>query len=204
MNDVDFPVAKVLEAIDAANAAGFEQIKINMVVKRGVNDHQVVQMAKFFKPTHGLHGNIVRFIEFMDVGSTNGWKMDDVIPSQEVVNRIHAVLPCEPAHPNHLGEVAKRWKYLDGAGEFGVISSVTEAFCGSCTRARLSTDGALYTCLFAQRGYDLKTLLRSGEDDALIANAIGGIWQARQDNYSEVRTAETARERKVEMSFIGG
>jgi cyclic pyranopterin phosphate synthase len=175
-----------------------------MVVKRGVNDHQVVQMAKFFKPTHGLHGNIVRFIEFMDVGSTNGWKMDDVIPSQEVVNRIHAVLPCEPAHPNHLGEVAKRWKYLDGAGEFGVISSVTEAFCGSCTRARLSTDGALYTCLFAQRGYDLKTLLRSGEDDALIANAIGGIWQARQDNYSEVRTAETARERKVEMSFIGG
>jgi cyclic pyranopterin phosphate synthase len=204
MNDVDFPVAKVLEAIDAANAAGFEQIKINMVVKRGVNDHQVVQMAKFFKPTHGLHGNIVRFIEFMDVGSTNGWKMDDVIPSREVVNRIHAVLPCEPAHPNHLGEVAKRWKYLDGAGEFGVISSVTEAFCGSCTRARLSTDGALYTCLFAQRGYDLKTLLRSGEDDALIANAIGGIWQARQDNYSEVRTAETARERKVEMSFIGG
>ncbi|MCA3017789.1 MAG: GTP 3',8-cyclase MoaA [Rhodocyclaceae bacterium] len=204
MNDVDFPVAKVLEAIDAANAAGFEQIKINMVVKRGVNDHQVVQMAKFFKPAHGMPGNIVRYIEFMDVGSTNGWKMDDVIPSQEVVNRIHAVLPCQPANPNHLGEVAKRWRYLDGAGEFGVISSVTEAFCGTCTRARLSTDGSLYTCLFAQRGYDLKTLLRSGADDVAIANAIAGIWQSRQDNYSEVRTAETARERKVEMSFIGG
>jgi cyclic pyranopterin phosphate synthase len=204
MNDADFPVAKVLEAIDAANAAGFEQIKINMVVKRGVNDHHIVDMAKFFKPQAGKIGNIVRFIEFMDVGSTNGWNMDDVIPSRDVVSRIHAVMPCEPANPNHVGEVAKRWKYSDGAGEFGVISSVTEAFCGTCTRARLSTDGSLYTCLFAQRGYDLKTLLRSGTDDVEIANAIAGIWQSRRDNYSEVRTAQTARERKVEMSFIGG
>ncbi|MFM7293437.1 MAG: GTP 3',8-cyclase MoaA [Burkholderiales bacterium] len=204
MNDVDFPVAKVLGAIDAANAAGFEQIKINMVVKRGVNDHQIIDMAKFFKPAPGTLGNIVRFIEFMDVGSTNGWQMGDVVPSQEVVNRIHAALPCEPANPNHVGEVAKRWKYLDGAGEFGVISSVTAAFCGTCTRARLSTDGFLYTCLFAQHGYDLKSLLRRGEDDTFIAKAIGGIWQARQDNYSEVRTAETARQRKIEMSFIGG
>jgi cyclic pyranopterin phosphate synthase len=204
MNDADFPVAKVLEAIDAANAAGFEQIKINMVVKRGVNDHHIVDMAKYFKPQAGKIGNIVRFIEFMDVGSTNGWNMDDVIPSRDVVSRIHAVMPCEPANPNHVGEVAKRWKYSDGAGEFGVISSVTEAFCGTCTRARLSTDGSLYTCLFAQRGYDLKTLLRSRTDDVAIANAIAGIWQSRRDNYSEVRTAETARERKVEMSFIGG
>ncbi|MBC7622637.1 MAG: GTP 3',8-cyclase MoaA [Aeromicrobium sp.] len=200
MNDVDFPVAKVLEAIDTANAEGFDEVKINMVVKRGVNDHQIVDMARYFKGSK----NIVRFIEFMDVGSTNGWCMDDVIASREVVARINDIFPCEPANPNHVGEVAKRWRYADGGGEFGVISSVTEAFCRTCTRARLSTDGAIYTCLFADRGYDLKSLLRGGANDEAIANAFGGIWHQRRDNYSEIRTAETAKARKVEMSYIGG
>jgi len=200
MNDVDYPVAKVLDAIEAANAAGFEQVKINMVVKRGVNDHQIVDMARYFR--NGK--NIVRFIEFMDVGSTNGWRMDDVIASREVVSHINAVFPCTPANPNHVGEVAKRWRYQDGGGEFGVISSVTEAFCATCTRARLSTDGSIYTCLFAQKGYDIKSMLRGQADDESIAAALGGIWQQRRDNYSETRTAETAKERKVEMSFIGG
>ena len=200
MNDADFPVAKVLEGIDAAHAAGLTPVKINMVVKRGVNDHQVVDMARYFRGS----GHIVRFIEFMDVGSTNGWRMDDVIPSAEVVRRIGAQFPLEPAEANYRGEVAGRWRYLDGGGEIGVISSVTEAFCSTCTRARLSTDGHLYTCLFAQRGYDLKSLLRAGAGDAAIADAISGIWQGRADRYSEIRTAETARGRKVEMSFIGG
>ena len=204
MNDVDYPVDKVLEAIDAANAAGFAQVKINMVVKRGVNDHDIVPMARRF---HGTK-NIVRFIEFMDVGATNGWRMDDVIPSREVVARINAVFPCAPANPNHVGEVAERWKYTDAgnedAGEFGVISSVTEAFCSTCTRARLSTDGSIYTCLFAQRGYDLKSLIRGGASGDALREAFIGIWQQRRDNYSEVRTAETAKAKKVEMSFIGG
>jgi GTP 3',8-cyclase len=200
MNDVDFPVAKVLEAIEAANAAGFRNTKINMVVKRGVNDHQIIEMARYFKGTP----NIVRFIEFMDVGSTNGWRMDDVIASREAVRRINAIFPCVPANPNHLGEVAQRWRYADGSGEFGVISSVTEAFCSTCTRARLATNGALYTCLFAQKGYDIKSLLRGGADDTAIRDALLVIWRQREDNYSERRTAETARERKVEMSFIGG
>ena len=200
MNDADFPVAKVLAGIDAAAAAGLAPVKVNMVVKRGVNDHQVVDMARQFRGT----GHIVRFIEFMDVGSTNGWRMDDVIPSAEVVRRVAAHFPLEPADPNYAGEVAERWRYLDGAGEIGVISSVTEAFCSTCTRARISTDGQLYTCLFAQRGYDLKGLLRGGRDDAAIADAVAAIWRHREDRYSEVRTAETARARKVEMSFIGG
>jgi cyclic pyranopterin phosphate synthase len=200
MNDADFPVAKVLEGIDAAHAAGLSPIKINMVVKRGVNDAQVVDMARHFRGS----GHIVRFIEFMDVGSTNGWRMDDVIPSAEVVRRISAAFPLEVADPNYAGEVAERWRYRDGQGEIGVISSVTQAFCSTCTRARLSTDGQLYTCLFAQRGYDLKTLLRGGADEARIVQAVAGIWGQRDDRYSEIRTAETARERKVEMSFIGG
>jgi GTP 3',8-cyclase len=200
MNDADFPVAKVLEGIEAAAAAGLGPIKVNMVVKRGVNDHQVVDMARHF---HGT-GHIVRYIEFMDVGSTNGWRMDDVVPSAEIVRRIGAELALEPAEPNYAGEVAERWRYLDGRGEIGVISSVTQAFCSTCTRARLSTDGHLYTCLFAQRGYDLKTPLRSGAGDAALAEAVTGIWQRRADRYSEVRTAETAKQRKVEMSFIGG
>jgi cyclic pyranopterin phosphate synthase len=200
MNDADFPVAKVLEGIDAAAAAGLSPIKINMVVKRGVNDHQVVDMARYFRGS----GHIVRFIEFMDVGSTNGWRMDDVIASQEIVRRISSQFALEPAEANYAGEVAGRWRYLDGGGEIGVISSVTEAFCSTCTRARLSTDGHLYTCLFAQRGYDLKSLMRSGADDGELAAAVAGIWQSREDRYSEIRTAETARSRKVEMSFIGG
>jgi len=200
MNDADFPVAKVLEGIEAAAAAGLAPVKINMVIKRGVNDHQIVDMARHFRGT----GHIVRFIEFMDVGSTNGWRMDDVIPSAEVVRRIAQQFALKPAQANYTGEVAQRWRYLDGAGEIGVISSVTEAFCSSCTRARLSTDGHLYTCLFAQRGYDLKKLLRAGHDDASIIDAVGAIWQRRDDRYSEVRTAETAKSRKVEMSFIGG
>jgi GTP 3',8-cyclase len=203
MNDVNFPVAKVLQAIDAANAAGFENTKINMVVKRGVNDKDIVDMARYFKGTP----NIVRFIEYMDVGATNSWRMDDVVPSSDIVQRINAVFPVEPIEANHQGEVAKRWKYVDGEGEFGVISSVTEAFCNSCTRARLSTDGALYTCLFGERGTDLKTLLRGNAEDvndAMLRQALASIWQPRADNYSEIRTAETAKSRKVEMSFIGG
>ena len=200
MNDVDFPVAKVLEAIAAATTAGFAPVKINMVVKRGVNDGQIVDMAGHFKGS----GNIVRFIEFMDVGATNGWEMGNVIPSAEVVRAINDVFPCEPANPNYVGEVAKRWRYKDGSGEFGVISSVTEAFCGSCTRARLSSDGAIYTCLFATQGHDVKSMLRGGKTDAEIQNVIGAIWRRREDHYSELRTAATTGSRKVEMSFIGG
>jgi cyclic pyranopterin phosphate synthase len=200
MNDADFPVAKVLEGIDAAAAAGLAPIKVNMVVKRGVNDGEVVAMARHFRASP----HIVRFIEFMDVGSTNGWRMDDVVPSAEIVRRVSEEFPLVAADANYAGEVAERWRYRDGAGEIGVISSVTQAFCSTCTRARLSTDGHLYTCLFAQRGYDLKRLVRGGSDDAAIAAAVGAIWQRRDDRYSEIRTAETARERKVEMSFIGG
>jgi cyclic pyranopterin phosphate synthase len=200
MNDVDFPVAKVLEGIEAAAHAGLGPIKVNMVVKRGVNDVHVVDMARYFRGTP----HIVRFIEFMDVGSTNGWRMDDVVPSAEIVERIGAHHPLEAIDANYAGEVAQRWRYRDGAGEIGVISSVTRAFCSTCTRARLSTDGQLYTCLFAQRGFDLKQLMRAGADDAALAQAVSAIWSARADRYSEIRTAETAGGRKVEMSFIGG
>jgi cyclic pyranopterin phosphate synthase len=200
MNDVDFPVARVLEGVDAAAAAGLAPIKINMVVKRGVNDHTIVPMARRFKGT----GHIVRFIEFMDVGATNGWRMDDVVPSAEVVRRVAAELPLEPIDPNYYGEVAERWRYRDGGGEIGVIASVTQAFCRTCTRARLSTDGMLYTCLFATAGYDLRALARSGSGDREIHDAIARIWRARGDRYSEIRTAETAQRRKIEMSYIGG
>ena len=200
MNDADFPVARVLEAIDAAAAAGLAPVKINMVVRRGTNDQQVVDMARHFRGT----GHIVRFIEFMDVGATNGWRMDDVVPSAEVVRRIDAAFPCEPTNPNHFGEVAKRWRYKDGRGEFGIISSVTQAFCSSCNRARLSTDGSLYTCLFADKGYDLKSILRGHGSDEDLSRAIAAVWQRREDRYSEIRTDETTRLRKVEMSFIGG
>jgi len=200
MNDVDFPVAKVLEGIDAAAAEGLSPVKVNMVVKRGVNDHQVIEMARRFKGT----GHIVRFIEFMYVGSTNQWRMDDVIASAQVVHRIAEQFAVDPIGANYPGEVAERWKYRDGSGEFGVISSVTHAFCGTCTRARLSTDGQLFTCLFAHRGYDLKALVRAGRSDDEIRGAIAAIWEARDDHYSEIRTAETARARKIEMSYIGG
>ncbi|HKY01203.1 MAG TPA: GTP 3',8-cyclase MoaA [Burkholderiales bacterium] len=200
MNDVDFPVAKVLEGIDAAAAAGLRPLKVNMVVKRGVNDQSIVDMARHFKGS----GHILRFIEFMDVGATNGWRMDDVVPSAEVIRRIHAEMPLEVADPNYVGEVAARWRYKDGGGEIGVISSVTQAFCSTCTRARLSTEGKLYTCLFANTGYDLRALLRGDASDQDIAQAIANVWHARTDRYSEIRTAETARLQKVEMSYIGG
>jgi len=200
MNDADFPAGKVLEAIDCAAAEGLTPVKINMVVRRGTNDHEVVDMARRFRGT----GHIVRFIEFMDVGATNGWRMDDVVPSAEVVRRIDATFPCEPVNPNHYGEVAKRWRYKDGDGEFGIISSVSQAFCSSCNRARLSTDGSLYTCLFAKEGYGLKPILRGGGSDEDLSRAIASVWQRREDRYSEIRTAETAQARKVEMSFIGG
>ena len=200
MNDVDFPVADVLAGIGAAMEAGFDPIKINMVVKKGVNDGDVVAMARRFKGT----GHIVRFIEFMDVGSSNGWRMDDVVPSADIVRMIDAVLPLAETVPNYTGEVAERWSYRDGGGEIGEISSVTQAFCATCTRARLSTEGKLYTCLFAQSGHDLRALVRSGRSDPEIAAAIGLIWQRRDDRYSEVRGRATADQKKIEMSYIGG
>ena len=200
MNDADYPVEKVLDGIGAAADAGFSPIKINMVVKRGVNDHQVVEAARYWRDS----GHILRFIEFMDVGSTNGWRMDDVIPSAEVVRRVSEAFPLEPVEANYAGEVAERWRYRDGAGEIGVISSVTQAFCAGCSRMRLSTEGSLFTCLFAHQGHDLKRLLRGGADDGVLRDAIAAVWRAREDRYSEIRTAETARARKVEMSYIGG
>src|SRR5690348_14957972 len=187
MNDADFPVAKVIGAIDAAAAEGLP-VKINTVVKRGVNDQDIVRMAERWRGT----GHIVRFIEYMDVGSTNGWRMDDVVPSAEVVKRISARWPLEPVDANYAGEVAERWRYADGAGEIGVIASVTQAFCSSCTRMRLSTEGSLFTCLFAESGHDLRTLLRGGATDAQLRNEIAAVWQRRTDRYSEIRTAETA------------
>ena len=200
MNDVDFPVADVLRGIDAALAAGLTPVKVNMVVKRGVNDHTVVEMAKHFKGT----GVVVRFIEFMDVGATNGWRMDDVMASRDVVAAIHAVTPLVAVDPTYVGEVADRWRYADGSGEIGVISSVTQAFCSTCSRVRLSTDGKIYTCLFADHGVDFRALLRDGSSDDDIAALLAGLWQGRTDRYSEIRTNETAKQRKVEMSYIGG
>jgi cyclic pyranopterin phosphate synthase len=200
MNDADFPVAKVIEGIETAAAAGLAPVKINMVVKRGTNDHDIVAMARRWRGT----GHIIRFIEYMDVGSTNGWRMDDVVPSAEVVERINDAWALEPVDANYPGEVAERWRYLDGAGEIGVISSVTQAFCASCNRMRLSTEGSLYTCLFGQSGHDLKSLLRVGATDEEVRNEIAAVWQHRTDRYSEIRTGETAKQRKVEMSYIGG
>lgn len=200
MNDADFPVARVLEGIDAAAAAGLAPVKINMVVQRGVNESSIVPMARHFRGS----GHIVRFIEFMDVGATNGWRMDDVVAAADIVRRIDAEFPLAPVEPNYTGEVAERWRYRDGGGEIGVIASVTQAFCRDCTRARLSTDGKLYTCLFGTHGFDLRRLLRGGGDDDLIARAIGAVWRQRDDRYSELRTRDTKRLPKVEMSYIGG
>ncbi|GAA4410889.1 GTP 3',8-cyclase MoaA [Quisquiliibacterium transsilvanicum] len=200
MNDVDFPVGDVLEGVEAAARAGFAPVKVNMVVRRGVNDAQILPMARHFRGT----GHILRFIEFMDVGVSNGWRMDEVLPSAEVVRRIGEHFPLEPADPNYAGEVAERWRYLDGAGEIGVISSVTQPFCSGCTRARLSTEGRLYTCLFAERGHDLRALLRGGRSDEEIAGAIAQLWGRRADRYSELRSADTATLRRIEMSYIGG
>ncbi|MFN8185967.1 MAG: GTP 3',8-cyclase MoaA [Gaiellales bacterium] len=200
MNDVDFPVGRVLEGIEAAAAAGLAPIKVNMVVKRGVNEDSVLPMARHF---HGS-GHIVRFIEFMDVGATNGWRLDDVVPAREIVERIDAELPLEPVEPAYRGEVARRWRYRDGGGEIGVIASVTQAFCRDCTRARLSADGKLYTCLFAVRGHDVLGLLRSGVVDAELARLLSSIWSDRVDRYSEIRSEHTSGLPKVEMSYIGG
>ncbi len=200
MNDADFPVERVLEGIDAATAAGLSPIKINAVVKRGMNEAGVVPLARRFRGS----GHIVRFIEFMDVGATNGWRMDDVVPAAEIVRAIDAEFPLAPLDPNYAGEVAERWRYRDGQGEIGVIASVTQAFCRDCTRARLSTDGKLYTCLFAADGHDLRMLVRDNYADAQIGNAIAAIWRQRADRYSEIRSANTARAPKVEMSYIGG
>jgi cyclic pyranopterin phosphate synthase len=200
MNDVDFPVAAVLEGIEAARAAGLGPIKVNAVIKRSVNRDSILPLARRFRGS----GHIVRFIEYMDVGATNGWSLEEVVPSAEVVRMIDRETPIDPVDPNYPGEVAERWRYRDGSGEFGVISSVTQAFCGGCTRIRLSTDGQLYTCLFAARGHDLRSLLRAGRSDEDIEAVIGTIWRQRADRYSEIRTAETAALRKVEMSYIGG
>ena len=200
MNDVDFPVARVLEGIDAAAAAGLAPVKVNMVVKRGVNEHEVLPMARRFKDS----GHVLRFIEYMDVGHSNGWRLDDVVSSAEIVRAVDRELPLEPLTANYTGEVAERWRYTDGSGEIGVVSSVTQAFCRDCTRARLATDGKLYTCLFATEGHDLRALLRGGATDDEIGNVLAAIWQRRDDRYSEVRSQNTVALPKVEMSYIGG
>jgi len=200
MNDVDFPVEKVLEGMDAAVEAGLLPLKVNMVVKRGVNEASILPMAKHFREK----GYILRFIEFMDVGHTNGWRMDDVIPAAEIVKMINAEMPLEPLDPNYKGEVAERWRYKDGSGEVGMITSVTQAFCGTCNRARLSAEGKLYTCLFAVKGHDFRDLLRAGATDDEISKRIERIWGARGDRYSELRSENTIPLPKVEMSHIGG
>ena len=200
MNDVDFPVERVLAGIEAAAAAGLAPVKVNMVVRRGLNEDSVLPMARYFRES----GHILRFIEYMDVGHTNGWRLDDVVPAAELVAAIDAEMPLEPVEPGYRGEVARRWRYRDGGGEIGLIASVTQPFCGDCTRARVSADGKLYTCLFAVRGHDLRAVLRSGASDDELSAAIRDIWRVRDDRYSELRTAATADLPKVEMSYIGG
>lgn len=203
MNGVGFPVRKVLDAIDNAIAAGLAPVKINVVLKRGANEQCIEAMAEHFRGS----GCILRFIEFMDVGTTNGWRMQDVVPSAEVIKRVDARWPLERVPANYPGEVANRWRYRDGAGEVGVIASVTQPFCGGCTRARLSAEGVLYTCLFAALGSNLRDLLRSGADDEAVMDKIAGVWGRRRDRYSELRTQATpelAARRKIEMSYIGG
>jgi cyclic pyranopterin phosphate synthase len=200
MNDVDVPVERVLAGIEAAAAAGLSPVKVNMVVKRGVNEDSVLPMARYFRGS----GHILRFIEYMDVGHTNGWRLHDVVSAAEIVAAIGAELPLEPIEPNYAGEVARRYRYRDGSGEIGVIASVTEPFCGACTRARLSAEGRLYTCLFATEGHDLRALVRGGASESDLAEAIGSVWRARADRYSELRSAKTVDLPKVEMSYIGG
>ncbi len=201
ISDVKLPVARVVEGIAAAADAGLTPVKVNTVVKRGMNDgNDILDLAAFGRE----HGHVVRFIEYMDVGSTNGWRMDDVVPAREIVERIHAVWPIEPLDPNYLGEVADRYRYLDGGGEVGVITSITKPFCRTCTRARLSAKGELYTCLFADTGHDLRALLRGGAGDDELEAAIRGVWKVRSDRYSAKRTTATVGLAKVEMSYIGG
>ncbi len=199
MNDVDFPVERVLEGIDAAAAAGLP-VKVNAVVKRGVNEDQIVPMAAFFRE----RGPTLRFIEFMDVGHTNGWRLDDVVPAAEIVARLDEAFGVEPVDAAYRGEVAQRWRYRDGRGELGVIASVTQPFCGDCTRARISAEGKLFTCLFSVRGNDLRALIRGGASDDELAAAVRGIWSGRADRYSDLRSAATAGLDKVEMSYLGG
>jgi cyclic pyranopterin phosphate synthase len=200
MNDVDFPVEEVLEGMETAQKVGLEPIKVNMVVKRGVNESSILPMARFFREK----GYILRFIEYMDVGHTNGWRTDDVISAKEIVGIINAELPLEPADPNYKGEVAERWRYRDGGGEVGVIASVTQPFCRDCNRARLSAEGKLYTCLFAVKGHDFKGLLRGGATDEEISKKVAHLWGRRSDRYSELRSENTLDLPKVEMSHIGG
>ncbi len=209
MNDVDFPVADVLKGIEVAHKVGLAPIKVNMVVKRGTNDAEILPMARHFRNS----GVVLRFIEYMDVGATNGWRMDEVLPSAQVIERLQGEFPMEAISANYLGETAERWRYLDGGGEVGVISSVTHAFCGDCNRARLSTEGKLFLCLFASQGHDLRALLRGGHySDEQISAAVAHIWQRRDDRYSELRAAlppDTAvpgadGQKRVEMSYIGG
>ncbi len=200
LNDVDFPVARVIEGLEAASRVGLHPIKVNMVVRRGLNESSVLPMARFARE----RGYTLRFIEYMDVGHTNGWALAEVVPSAEVVAMIAAELPLEPLAPRYRGEVAARWRYRDGGGEIGVISSVTQPFCGACTRARLTAEGVLYTCLFGTRGTDLRTPLREGADDDALRAQLGGLWSQRADRYSELRSEATAFLPKVEMSRIGG
>jgi GTP 3',8-cyclase len=201
MNDVAFPVAAVLEGIEAAAAAGLAPVKINMVVKRGTNDGDVVAMAERFRGS----GHLLRFIEYMDVGATNGWRLDDVVPAHEIVQHINERWPLEPLEPNYPGEVANRYRYTDGGGEIGLIASVTQPFCGGCSRLRLSAEGKLHTCLFATQGHDIRAILRSGSDDDTLRDRLAEIWRQRQDRYSEKRTdATTQQQRRIEMSYIGG
>jgi cyclic pyranopterin phosphate synthase len=200
MNDARVPVSRVLDGIAAAERAGLTPIKVNAVIRRGLNEHAVLDLAQQFRGT----GQIVRFIEYMDVGATNGWRLDDVVPAREILERIDARWPLEPMDADYRGEVAQRYRYRDGAGEVGVISSVSQPFCGDCTRARLSADGRIYTCLFASSGHDVRAVLRSGQTDADLMAFLADVWQGRSDRYSELRTLETAAQPRVEMSYIGG
>ncbi len=200
MSDVGIPVTRVLEGLDAAVEAGLTPVKVNMVVKRGENENQILPMADHFRGT----GKILRFIEFMDVGTSNGWKMDDVVPAREILDRLNRRWPLEPVDSQYPGEVASRYRYRDGGGEVGIISSVTRPFCATCTRARLTADGELYTCLFGARGHDLRGPVRQGTSDAELKDLIRGLWSRRTDRYSELRSEATAHLPRVEMSRIGG
>jgi cyclic pyranopterin phosphate synthase len=200
MNDVSFPVDRVLDAIEVAAEAGLTPVKVDVVVKRGMNDRDIAGIARRFRGT----GHIVRFIEYMDVGNSNGWRIDDVVSGREILTELQSIASLVPADANYLGEVAERWKWADGTGEIGIITSVTQPFCGTCTRARLAANGELYLCLFASAGHDLRSLLRSGASDEEIAGILANIWRARTDRYSEERSAATPGLRKVEMSHIGG
>jgi GTP 3',8-cyclase len=200
MADVALPLARVLDGLDAAREAGFSPLKLNAVVRRGVNDDGVLDLLRYAR----AHGDVVRFIEYMDVGTTNGWRMEDVVPAAEILDRIATDLPLEPVEPDYQGEVATRYRYADGSGEVGVIASVTQPFCATCTRARLSAVGEVYTCLFATAGFDLRPLLRGGASDEAVADTLAGLWGRREDRYSALRTAGTAGLPRVEMSYIGG